>query len=296
MEKRHDNYHLFLLLLGVIAVSTGAIFTKLADEVPAITLSAYRLAIPTLIFFPFAWVTSKKEIISLNSGTCIMGILSGIALAGHFTLWITSLGYTSIARSLVFVNTTPLWIVIFAPFITGEKITRPLLISIAVSMAGVIFMGLKGDHHGSDVFKGDALALAGGACLAIYLMLGNRIRRELSLLPYVCLCYGAGSAILWLIVLFAGLPCSGFSFSNTLAILGIAIIPQVFGHTIYNWSLKWLSTGIVSVTLFIEPVMGALYGYFLFHERLSLYDIIGGTLILTGVFFVSKYSGRAKPL
>jgi len=295
MEKQHNNYRLFFLLFGVIAVSTGAIFAKFASEVPAITLSAYRLSIPTLIFLPFAWFTLKKEIINLDVRTCIMGILSGAALAGHFTAWITSLDYTSIARSLVFVNTTPLWIVIFAPFITGERITRPMLIGIAVSMVGIALMGFKGDIHGSDVFKGDALALAGGACLAMYLMLGNRIRKKLSLFPYVSLCYGAGSVILWLIVLLAGLPCWGFSFGNTMAILGIAIIPQVLGHTIYNWSLKWFSTGIVSVTLFIEPVMGALYGHFLFHESLSLYDVTGGILILVGVFFVSKYSGSTKP-
>ena len=283
------------MLLGVIAVSTGAIFVKLAHEVPAVTLAAYRLSIPTLIFLPLAWVTSKRELIDLDIRSYLIGIMSGIALAGHFVTWITSLNYTSMAHSLVLVNTTPLWVVIFAPFIIGEKFSKPVIISVAISMAGVALMGFKGNQYGPDVFKGDVLALVGGACLAIYLMLGNRIRKKLSLFSYVSICYGTASVILWIIVLLAGLPYRGFSFGNSLAILGIAIVPQIFGHTTYNWSLKWFSTGIISVTLLVEPVMGALYGYFLFHENLSIYDIMGGILILAGVCFVTKFTNTVKP-
>jgi len=272
-----------ILFVGVCAVSTGAVFVRLA-EAPPVVVAAYRTGLAFLMLAPFAVAKAGRELAFLSLSDFLLAAISGFFLACHFASWIASLDYTSIASSVVLVNTNPLWVAVLAPFVTGETIGRMKAVGIGLSILGAALIGAGDFSVGGKALFGDMLAVGGGMAMALYLLLGARLRPKLSLLAYVTLCYGVAAAVLWAAVLGAGLPFSGLTPRTYLAVFLLAFIPQLIGHTCYNWSLKWLSTSMVAVSLLGEPVGGTILGYLIFGETLTLWKAAGGALILAGIY------------
>ena len=281
------------LFLGVCAVSTGAVFVRLADACPLV-VAAYRVGIAACVLAVPAWWTARKEFRSLAAADLGLALASGFFLALHFAAWITSLSYTSVANSLVLVNTNPLWVGLLAPLVTGERIDRAVALCIAMSIAGVAVIGFGDATAGDHAVLGDGLALLGGVCMACYLLLGARLRRTLSLLPYVVLCYGCAAALLWTVVVALGLKAAGFEAHTTAALWSLALISQLIGHTCYNWGLKWFSTSMVAVSLLGEPICGTVLAYFVFGEGLNWSKAVGGVLILCAIYLTGAHEHAAR--
>ncbi|MCP4109895.1 MAG: DMT family transporter [Desulfobacteraceae bacterium] len=277
----------FALVSGVLAVSTGAIFARLAGEAPALVIAAYRVGLASLVLAPFAWWKARDEILNLSKKELALAGLSGFFLALHFATWISSLDYTSVANSVVLVNTNPLWVGILTPFIAKERIRTAAIVSIVISVAGGVIIGAGDFATGGKALFGDFLALMGSICAAIYLLLGRNLRRKLSLIAYVMVCYGSAAVILWGIVLLSGAQVTGFGSNTMAAFWAMALIPQLIGHTSYNWSLKWFSAGLIAVSLLGEPIGATILAYFIFGEGLTWLKIAGGALILAAIYIAS---------
>jgi drug/metabolite transporter (DMT)-like permease len=271
------------LCAGVLAVSTGAIFARLAGEAPALVIAAYRVGLAGAVVVPLAWIRARDELLSLSRHELFLAGLSGLFLALHFGTWISSLDYTSVANSVVLVNTNPLWVALFTPLITGERIKPAVALGILISVAGGIIIGIGDFATGGTALLGDALALAGSVCAAVYLLLGRKLRRRLTLLAYVGVCYGSAAAILWFFVLALRLPVSGFSGSTYAYFWAMALITQLIGHSSYNWALRWFSASLIAVSLLGEPIGATIMAWFLFNEKLTVAKVIGGGLILAAI-------------
>jgi drug/metabolite transporter (DMT)-like permease len=275
------------LVIGVLAISTGAIFAKLADA-PSLVIAAYRVGIASLILIPLAWWKAKDEIVRLSSKDTFLALASGFFLALHFATWISSLNYTSVTNSVVLVNTNPLWVGLLTPLITKEKIKTISAVSILISIPGGIIIGTEDFTIGSEALFGDFLALLGGICAAFYLLLGRNLRKKVSLLSYISICYGSAAVVLWTMVIVFGLKFYGFSSQTITTFWAMALIPQLIGHTSYNWALRWFSAGTIAVSLLGEPVGAAILAWFIFNEEITWSKAIGATLILVAIFMAAS--------
>ena len=273
---------LLALLSGVLAISTGAIFARLADA-PALVIAAYRVGLATVFLAPWAWWHVRHELYGLSRRDYQLALCAGMFLAVHFATWIASLDYTSVANSVVLVNTHPLWVGLATPFLSHDPLSRRMWISIVLSLLAGVIIGAGDITLGAQALWGDGLAVVGGIAAAFYLLLGRRLRRTLSLLAYVMLCYGSAAGILWAVVLVLRLPVTGFSPSTYSAFVAMALIPQIIGHSSYNWALRWLSTSLVAVSLLGEPIGSTLLAYLIFDEGLTWAKAIGGTCILGAI-------------
>ncbi len=281
-----------VLLTGVLAISTGAIFARLADA-PSLVIAAYRLGLASLILVPLACIKASGELRTLAARDIRGVCLAGLFLALHFATWISSLKYTSIANSVVLVNMSPLWVGILAPLVLNEKVRRATIISIVLCITGCLIIGSGDLVAGWQTLWGDLLAIIGGLCLAGYLLAGKQLRSRLSLLSYVAMCYGIAALVLWLIVLCMGLPIHGFTNQTVLAFWGMAVISQVIGHSCYNWALRYCSAALVALSLLGEPVGSTILAYFLFKESLTLLKFCGAALIMTGIYLAAKHEVSA---
>jgi drug/metabolite transporter (DMT)-like permease len=163
-------------------------------------------------------------------------------------------------------------------------------IGIGLSVIGGVIIGAGDFATGVGTLLGDFLALAGSLCAACYLLLGRTLRRKLSLLAYVMICYGSAAVILWATVLALRLPVAGFSGRTYAAFGGMALISQIIGHSSYNWALRWFSTGLIAVSLLGEPIGATILAYLLFDEGLTWAKAAGGLLILSAIYL----SGRGE--
>ncbi len=275
------------LFLGIFAVSTGAIFVRLADA-PALTVAAYRTGLATLILAPIAWWKARDELRRLRWPDYRLALLSGFFLAAHFATWISSLDYTSVASSVVLVNTNPIWVGLLTPFISKDRITRLTALGIVISVVGGVIIGAGDFAIGGEALLGDILAILGSISAALYLLIGRNLRPKLSLIAYVIVVYGTAAILLWLVVLGMGLPVTGFTPQTWGALLGIAVVPQILGHSTYNWALRWVTASLVAVSLLGEPIMATIMAYFLFGEGLTWAKIVGGGLILLGIYLAAR--------
>jgi drug/metabolite transporter (DMT)-like permease len=281
------------LVAGVFAVSTGAIFARMAGEAPSLVIAAYRVGLAALLLAPLAFWKARTELRGLGRRDLTMAGLAGLFLALHFATWISSLAYTSVTNSVVLVNTNPLWVGLLTPLIARERMTRTAKISIGISVAGGVVIGYGDIATGAAALWGDALALMGSVCAAVYILLGRTLRRKLSLLTYISLCYGSAAILLWALVLALGLPVAGFRPDTAAAFWAMALIPQLVGHTSYNWSLKWFSASVIAVSLLGEPVGATILAWLLFGEALTWAKAVGGGLILLAIFMATREKAGA---
>jgi len=279
---------LIILVFGIIGVSTGSIFARLADA-PALVTAAYRVGLASLILIPLAAWKARDELRNLSFHDLRLAIVSGFFLALHFASWISSLDYTAIANSVVLVNTIPLWVGLLTPVIAKDRLARATVISIIVSVIGGVIIGFGDFATGGQALLGDFLAVVGAICAAIYLLLGRNLRRRLSLLSYVAICYGSAALFLWLAVIALQLPVSGYSTQTVAAFWAMALVSQIIGHSSYNWALKWFSSGFVAVALLGEPIGATIMAYIIFNEGLTWTKFIGGLVILSAIYIAATW-------
>lgn len=287
------------LFFGILAVSTASIFIRFAQgEAPSLVIAAGRMLGATLLLFPFAIRNLAADLKKITGRTIIFLGLAGIFLGMHFATWITSLEFTSVASSVVLVTTAPLWVALLSPVLLKEKVKTAVFLGLAISMVGSILVGLNSlcnvNLAGiscmslSTLFAGRAvwgnlLALVGAFLSAGYLMIGRHVRHEVSLLSYTFVVYGVAAVSLLLLLVLGGVVLRPYPAETWLWIFLLALIPQVLGHSTFNYFLKRLSAAFVSVALLGEPVGTVLLAYIFLRESPTPLEIIGGVLILTGI-------------
>lgn len=292
------------LVIATLAVSTASIFIRFAQAngAPSLVIAALRIAFATLMIAPVALTRHLDEIKRFTRTEFLLGVFSGIFLAAHFAAWITSLEYTSVASSVVFVGTGPLWVALLSPMLLKEHISRTAVIGLVLAVIGGAIIGLAdacvwenglvcpalGDILQGRVMWGNFLALAGAWAVTGYLIIGRKLRAGTSLVPYIFLVYGMAAVALIIIMFVSGNTPFGYQPSTYGWIFLLAAIPQLIGHTTYNWTLKYLTATMVAVTVLGEPIGSATLAYFLLNETPSPATIAGGVLILAGIFITSR--------
>ena len=284
-----------VLALAVLAASFSSIFIRFAQtEASSLVISAYRMAIATLLLSPLLLFRYRGEVRALSRSDSRLSLVAGIFLAVHFGTWITSLEYTSVASSVVLVQTTPLMVAAFSPLLLGESIGRTLWIGLLIAIMGSLIVGIS-DACGAErclplseilqgtAILGDLLALAGAAAGAGYVIAGRRVRKSVSLVPYIGIAYGAAATVLIIASIFEGAPLFGFEPSTYLWLLLLAIFPQLVAHTSYNWALGYVAAAVVSLVLLAEPVASGVLALLILDETPTILRLFGGVLILVGI-------------
>ena len=289
---------LLVLIVGVFAVSVSAILIRFAqgDAVPSLVIAAWRLTFASLILLPICWFKKRDELMGLHSAEIVPATLSGIFLAIHFAAWISSLNYTTVVSSTVLVSTSPVWVAVAAPFILNERshfwvklgIGLALLGSIIISFTDLINTMASGQLLSNTVLLGNGLALTGGMTGAAYLIIGRKLRATLSLLTYITIVYSMAALTLMLFALISQAPLFGYGPRNFALFLLMALIPQLLGHSSFNYALGYLSADYVTITLISEPIGAAILSLIIFGERPTIYTIVGCILILMGIISASR--------
>jgi drug/metabolite transporter (DMT)-like permease len=293
------------LLAGISAASTAAIFIRFAQHegAPSIVVAAARLTIASLILAPFALTRYRSELHRLSSREWVFALLSGLFLALHFATWITSLESTTVASSVVLVSTTPLWVAILAPLVLRERLGKSAVIGLILALTGGVTVGLSDacswqsaalscpplrTFFVGSAFLGDFLALAGAWMAAGYMLMGRKLRLKMELIPYIFIVYGMAAVVLIVIMVEMGKSPLGLPLMAYLWFALLALVPQLFGHSTFNWALKYLPASFVSVTLLGEPVGSTILAYFIFQEQPGWIKISGAVLILAGIWLAAR--------
>ncbi len=265
-----------------MAVSFSSILIRWAHA-PALSIAFYRNAMAAAVLLPLALARHRDEFRSLSRRQWAVALLAGALLAVHFALWIPSLSYTTVAASTVLVTTQPVWVAVIGRSL-GESVSRRTMAGIGLCLAGAVAIsGLDFTLSRRAAF-GDVLALAGAVAAAGYFLAGRSVRTRLSLLTYVGIAYTTCAGLLALAMLAAGKPFAGFE-PKVWVLFGLmALVPQILGHTVFNYLLADVQAGIIAIAVTGEPVGSTLLALAFFSEVPRWTALAGGVLILAGIY------------
>ena len=283
----------FVLLMGATAPSFAAIFIRLADA-PPLVIAAGRLTLASLIVAPVGLLRCWPELKALERRDLLWATFSGLFLTLHFAFWIASLEHTSVASSVVFVATSPLFVAVASHLFTQDKLSRLMLIGVLLAVLGAIVIGWDDLDLAGTALWGDFLAILGAAMAAGCFMAGRGLRPKISLLAYVTVVYSIGAVGALLLVGFARQPLTGYSTNTYVMFLLLAIVPQIIGHSSLNWALRYISATAVGVTTLGEPVGSIILACLILMETPSLVKVGGAALILLGVYLSMREEERAQ--
>lgn len=284
---QNNNYislHLPLMAIAVTAVSFSAILVRFSAA-PPLVIAAYRLLFTAVILAPPAFYYHRDEIKSLRHTDVFLCILSGLCLAVHFFSWIASLQYTTVAASVLLVSIHPIIVAAVSQYVLGEKISGSFLPGLIMTMLGMIVMGAGDLVSGTGSWPGNLLALLGAVTMAFYLLIGRNLRRRLATLTYALWVYGSAAGFLLLAAYLTSTPLYPYPGREYVLFVGMALIPTIMGHTVFNWALGKVPAYYVSLAVLGEPVGAGILAFFILKEIPSSSQLLGGLLILAGLYW-----------
>ena len=273
------------LVTAVLLVSVGAILVRLA-QAPPLAVSFYRMSIACVILLPFAWGDARRSWPALERRSHLLLVAAGVALALHFATWIASLSHTSVAASVLLVNTAPLFATVMSRVFLGEKPPVAVQVAIPVAMAGAAVIALgEGGSSPASLF-GNLLAVVGAVTLATYQVIGRGLRGALPLNAYMLAVWGTAVVTLAALAVAFGTPFGGFPLRTWLAFTALAVVPTLGGHGLANRALRSLPAPTVGLFLLGEPVIASLLAYMIFGETPGAATLVGGAVVLAALALV----------
>ena len=275
-----------ILFLGVLGASFSSIFVRWSAA-PSLVTATGRLGWTVLLLLPSVLRSHWTELRSVTRRDLLMCALSGACLALHFSTWFESLKWTSIASSTVLVSTEVIFSALgFALFLHG-RIPRLGAVAIAVAFAGSVVLALS-DAGGSGALAGDLLAVLAAVAVAAYSLIGQVQRARQATTVYTLLPYSPCLTVLLALDIATGTPVLGWGFREVGVGLLLAVFCTLLGHSLFSWSLKWLSPAYVSAAKLCEPVFASILGLLLFGEGIGPFQGIGAIAVLAGVLLYTK--------
>lgn len=277
----------FLVLLGVAGVSLSAVFVRWSTA-PSLVLALYRMAFSAALLAPWTLLHCHEELRALTRRDLLLCLASGAFLGLHFAAYFESLWWTSIASSVVLVDTEVLFVALGSVLLLKKKLPGRAWLAVALAFGGSVVIALADTATGPDAVRGDLIALSGALCMAVYTMIGAVCRRRLSTSVYTFLVYTAAAVTLLAVTLGGGTPLTGHGAVNALTALGMAVFCTLLGHSVFSWGLKYLPPAFISTVKLMEPVFASVWGLLLFAERPSLLTVLGGAVIICGIALYSR--------
>ena len=253
-------------------------------------LAFYRVAMASVILLPYVLVRNREEMKGMTKKDWILAVISGVCLGLHFSLYFESLRYTSIASSVVFVDTEVFFVALIMLMVFKEKIPPLGWAGIMATFLGSVIIALSDSGSGGGALKGDMIALSGAVVVAVYTIIGKVLRQRISTTTYTLLVYIAASVTVLLLLLVTGVPLTGYQPVDYWAALGMAVFCTLLGHSVFSWGLKYESAAFISNSKLLEPVFASLIGIVLFREIPRPAVILGGLIVIGGVFLYTRVS------
>jgi drug/metabolite transporter (DMT)-like permease len=274
-----------VLAAALVGVSFGSIFVRLAAA-PALAIALWRMTLASAVVLPAALASGGIRPGTSRRAMALAAAAGGL-LALHFGSWMTSLLFTSVANSVLLVNTAPIFVALLSWISGRDRPTSRTWAAVLLATAGAAVITSGGLSDATSLI-GNLLAVGGALAMAGYLLLAREAQRVLAYLPYVAVAYGTAAVVLWAAVLISGTQWHSFPPQTWAVLAAMAVVSQLVGHGGYNWSLRHLQAAFVSIALTGEPVLASLLAWWLLDEPVGARTALGGVLVLSGIVVAAR--------
>tara|TARA_B100001057_G_scaffold477590_1_gene546985 strand:- start:3183 stop:4034 length:852 start_codon:yes stop_codon:yes gene_type:complete len=267
------------------------------EFVPPISLAFWRWTVVFFILLPFTFLTLKKNfkiILKEYKKLFFLGLM-GCGVCGAFPFLAGET--TTVTNMGIIYTSSPVFIILISYFFFNEKINRTKIVGLITCLLGVFIIIIKGNFYlliNLEFTIGDLWMLAaaiGWALYSIYLFYWNsklKIFERFTLISF----FGALSLLPFYIWEDLYHKQTVFIPEFYLWVIFAAVSPGIIAFTLYTIAQKKLGASLTGFTLYVFTVYGAIYGYFLFDEKLENYHFFGTILVFFGIYLARKNNAK----
>ena len=292
--REHPLAAWFALALGIVCIGFSAIFVKLA-HVPGPVSAFYRVLIASVVLVPWWLARGRRGGGPPRLGRAGTGliVLCGAFFAIDIAMWNTSILLIPAATATLLANNSPLWVGLASFLLFRERLSWRYWLGLAVALSGMVWLVGPGAIRHLRLDPGNLLAVGASFFYAAYLLTTHRARAKVDLLTVMTLSTVTSAVLLLGLNLAMGTALGGYSRGAWLALAGLGLVSQLTGWLAINFALGHLRAAPVSVCLLSQIVVTALVAMPLLGEFLQPNQVIGGTLVLVGIAFVTQSKAEA---
>lgn len=291
MKFAENDIKIYIVLaIGVFIISFSGIIIKVITA-PALIIAFYRVFLTSIFLTPL-FLTKYRD--SLKFFFDIRPALVGFLLALHFYAWISAVQLTNVANAVIFIAIQPLFTLLLEYLFAREDVRKGAITGVVLALIGSIIISFSDFYIILTRFYGDMLAILAAFLAACYLFLGRSFRKEIKYIPYIYILYTYCAFFLFIFVLISGHSFTGYSNINYLYILLLALGPTLIGHSVLNLSIRYVPATIVSLAILGEPIITTVLALIILGESLTKATIVGGILILYGIFRAINSSNKQR--
>ena len=295
-------------LFSAVILSTTAVFIRFLTQTYAIEplVLAFWRALFVVLTLVVALSVIKPGLLRVPRNRISYLIVYGLVLAFFNSLWTLSVAQNGAAVATVLVYCSAAFTALLGWWFLKERLDWGKIVAVILCLAGcVLVSGALNPSVWQTNLLGILAGVLSGLGYAIYSLMG-RSASQRGLNSWTTLLYTFSFATVFLlgVNLFPGnlLPGTA-SQSSDFFVLGssltgwgvlflLAAGPTVTGFGLYNVSLSLLPASVVNLILTTEPVFTAVLAIILLGERLTVTQLVGSLLIMSGVLFLRLYEGR----
>lgn len=274
------------LAVGVVAIAWSAIFVRWA-QMPGVTTAFYRMLIASMVLWPIL-LASKVKVSGYRRCTYMLAALSGAFFAGDIALFNTAVMRTSAGSAMFLSNNVPLLVGLITWAMTRKMPSGRYWTALVVATAGAWMIISADVRHAASQWSADMMAVAASVCFAMYLLLTERLRRDIDARVLVTISATASAAALLAVAWAGHISLAVPSMQAVAAVLALALISQVTGYFCLAYALGQLPATVTSVMMLATAPLTALFAFAFFGERVTLLKFVGGVLVMLGVWIVSR--------
>ncbi|MHB1315107.1 MAG: DMT family transporter [Christensenellales bacterium] len=298
-EKRAFRAY-FLMIISVSVTSMANIFIKLGlkfEWSPA-AIASYRMAIAAAIMIVVAFSSPKcrKEVKTLQLTDIIKMILAGTFMGLHFVFWAEALKYTTAANAVVLACTQPVFLMIAGVLFFKEKLNLKVLLCALIPILGVLLITFSSSAaaEGGGTLVGDLMILGTMSFYITQILLGRSVRQRVSVKLYTAIVYTCCTVAIVLVGLIQGTQFTGLDPRGIPVVIGLALLVTLCGHNIIIYTLKYLKPAAIAIFQMGEVILTAFWAFLLFQEVPSWMTVLGGTVILSGIYLFVRIEEKEK--
>ena len=276
------------LLAGGCAIAFAPIFVRLSDTGP-VASAFWRTALAAPFLWAWVWSKEKEQPGSPSHWPAL--ILAGLFFASDLGVWHWSIVWTSVANSTLLANLAPIFVTLAGWLIWKQRFTRTFLVGMFVAIAGMFVLVGPNFAIGGTRLLGDALGALTAVFYAGY-FLAIKVARDggASTARLMAWSTTITAIALFPIALLSPQPFWPSSPNGWIVLFALALVTQILGQGLIAYAFAHLPASLSSVSLLSQPVVAALAAWAIFGEAVGPAQLVGGAIVLAGIWLARKGS------
>lgn len=291
MNMANRNVKL-LVFLACFTSSMSPIFIRLAADVPPMAIGFYRLAFALPFFLTASLVYHKEEFRKISRRQLVGSIMAGIFLFLHFLTFFIGVGKTTVASAMVLTCLHPVIILLITTLFFKEKTNIKIVTGVIIALLGGAIVG-GGDYAiAGEALIGDLLCFLSAVMLSLYLISGQKMGKGLNITVYITIVFSCCCASFGFGMIVSSTPFFGYEKESMVWVVALALICQVLGHGLFNWTLRYISPLYLATSETVEVIYSSIVAYLIFKEIPTGIQYIGGSITIIGILIYNYYESK----